>query len=351
MELTEKDTYDLREQGALALEAARIAGWYWDIPAGTVRGDKLFAQLFGFDYDEQPWLVEQIFGAIHPEDVAHTQAAVTGALEGAAFYEAEFRRAPTVLTQDIPAPDRWIGGRGRISERAADGTPLRMVGVNWDITDTKTHAQRLSILASEMDHRVKNAFAVMRALVNLGMRTSDTKEDFGAALKNQISAMATAHIVSAKSARAANLASSNIPLSAFLDEALRPWTEIGIDPQHRLTLEIREDFDLSPQEASSFSMIVYELVTNATKHGVLAKYPGELTASASVSDTGTRVFEWREAFDDALVSAQKSDETHEGFGSVLLKHCGMTLRAKVTRDLTAQGLTFRMEIPELVIDG
>lgn len=85
----------------------------------------------GFDGRNQGF-----FDRIHPDDLAAVRAAAAAARAGEKPYEIEHR---------IVRPDgtvRWVYQRAEV-ERAADGRPLRMVGVVQDITERKQLEARL----------------------------------------------------------------------------------------------------------------------------------------------------------------------------------------------------------------
>ena len=82
-----------------------------------------------------------------------------------------------VSREDDDAP-RWLGGRGKVIELAGDESPKTMVGVNWDITQRKRQEHSLALSAMEMDHRVKNSFAIMRALVSIGQRSATDLDSY-----------------------------------------------------------------------------------------------------------------------------------------------------------------------------
>jgi hypothetical protein len=82
---------------------------------------------------------------MHPDDRAGNDAA--GTRGETAIYEHEYR---------IKARDgswRWMSERGRIVERASDGTPLRMLGTQTDISERK-RVEGLALELAERLHKI-----------------------------------------------------------------------------------------------------------------------------------------------------------------------------------------------------
>src|SRR5262249_3669036 len=99
-------------------------------------------------------------------------------------YQLEFR---------VRRPDggvRWCLGTAAASKDAA-GRISRIRGVTMDITERKEAEDRQSLLAREVDHRTKNALAVVHAIVSL-TRAEDIKQ-YSAAVEGRIQALARAH--------------------------------------------------------------------------------------------------------------------------------------------------------------
>ena len=350
--LAQYDDPEAPLRALLALEAGRMGSWRWDIAAGVVRGDPFVADLLNMDVDAQPWPVEEVFASMHPDDLPRVQARVDEALAGADLYEVEFR--DRVVDPHTGAEGlRWLGARGRVTRRDEDGTPLEMIGVNWDATAQKTHEESLAMLAGEMDHRVKNAFAVIRALINLGQRVPGDKKSFASTLKAQVQAMADAHAISARLARSAQAPAMPVPVEDVMRSALAPWLpRQGEQRVPGVDVEIEADDGLTvePRNVSAIAMLAYELATNATKYGPLGEAGGRLRVEVA-REGEDAVIRWSEIVDAPVVAAEAREEKKEGaasgFGSMLIQHCVATLRGRVKRELTERGLRFELRMPLL----
>ncbi len=136
---TESELRKSQERLTLALEAGGGVGtWDWDVAANRVYSDARFAYLFSVDpaCAAAGVPVEEFINGIHPEDRALVGEKIRLTMEEDAEYSLECR----VLPADGSV--RWVYGRG-ICQRDASGTPLRMPGVVFDITDRKQTEMRL----------------------------------------------------------------------------------------------------------------------------------------------------------------------------------------------------------------
>jgi len=119
-----------QERLTLAMEAARMGSWTWDIQTGEVHWSDNLLQLFGITPGSFDGRYETVMAMIHPEDLPWVQQAIHRAVYEQADYYIEFR---------FIKPDgtvRWALGSGRVFY-SATGQPLKMTGVDMDITARK----------------------------------------------------------------------------------------------------------------------------------------------------------------------------------------------------------------------
>lgn len=156
------------EQLHFALAASQAGVWSWDVTTGAVSWSPENYALYGVDPAKTELRLADWESRLHPDDLSRTFQAVRDALEGRTpEYRAEFR---------IVHPERgvrWLMGMGRV-DRAADGTPRRLTGINLDITqrretEARLHqAQRVQSvgrLAGGIAHEVNN---LMTAVLGFG---------------------------------------------------------------------------------------------------------------------------------------------------------------------------------------
>jgi PAS domain S-box-containing protein len=118
---------------ATAVWGAGIGLWELDLPTGAIRWHGDFTARLNLDHrceghgQSLPWS-----SYVHPEDAAEASRRFSDHLCGkAGHYEAEYR------LRDREGRWRWLFERGRVVERASDGSALRVVGVCLDIDPRK----------------------------------------------------------------------------------------------------------------------------------------------------------------------------------------------------------------------
>ena len=138
----------LSERAALAVQAASIGIWDWNLTTNALSWSPEMFELFRLPPQDQ---IDFAFFArnVHEDDRASLDASTQAALVSE-HLDTEFRIR--CLDGDI----RTIKVLARL-HRAADGSPERLIGANWDVTDTRT-----LMLKAEAASRAKSQFlAVM----------------------------------------------------------------------------------------------------------------------------------------------------------------------------------------------
>jgi len=126
----ENEIQRLNERIATATKSAQVGIWDWDVLNNQLFWDDQMYALYGLRKDQFNGAFEAWFSGLHPEDKEFAQKETENALKGYKNYETEFR---------IVWPDgsiRHIKAKGEVF-RNGNGEPVRMVGVNYDITDRK----------------------------------------------------------------------------------------------------------------------------------------------------------------------------------------------------------------------
>jgi serine phosphatase RsbU (regulator of sigma subunit) len=124
----ERQTADLAERMALALDAGGLGTWRWDMATGVVEWDARLAQLFGLLPGEFDGTFDGWVALLHPEDVAATIEALDEAIRTKSAYVVEHR---------VVWPDgsvHWLQGKGRVIVDDA-GEVAGTIGCTADVTD------------------------------------------------------------------------------------------------------------------------------------------------------------------------------------------------------------------------
>lgn len=159
---------DDRRLWQLAVDAAGVGVFDWDLTTGDLRWDERLLALFGETRETFGGTIEAFNEAVHPEDRARVAQALTDAIESCGGYAAEYR---------IQRPDggvRWIAARGQ-ALAGPDGTATRVLGAAFDSTPVQEGEARVARVLEAMpsaffhlDHEWRFTYANARAERLLG---------------------------------------------------------------------------------------------------------------------------------------------------------------------------------------
>jgi two-component sensor histidine kinase len=215
------------------------------------------------------------------------------------------------------------------ADRGDDERIARIAGVTLDITERKRAEQTQLLLAKEVDHRARNALAVVQAV--LRMTHARSLNDYVAAVEGRISALARAHgLLSASRWQGADLA-------RLINDELAPYKTSS---ERRLSIA-GPAVVLAPSTAQALAIVLHELATNAVKYGALSKPEGSLVVSWT-KQAGATVLNWSETGLSDI-----KPPTSRGFGTTVIKASVQEqLRGKLTLDWRPDGLRCAIEVPD-----
>jgi PAS domain S-box-containing protein len=262
------------EQGrSLALAAGNMGSWDYDFLAESWTWDEGQRRIFGVDDSFVPTL-DAIRRAIHPDDLARLRAVFADASESNSSYQTELR----VIRPDGDV--RWCTGAAAATIDNS-GHIVRLSGVIADITDRKDAEVRQTLLAREVDHRARNALAVVQAIVRLAR--ADTTESYVKAIEGRIRALAQTHELLSQSRW------QGADVSRLVTDELAPYRGRG---GARITAD-GPPVILPPDKAQTLALALHELATNAAKYGALSSEQGELAIKWTFEEDYLTL-DWRE---------------------------------------------------------
>ncbi|HET6837787.1 MAG TPA: PAS domain S-box protein [Gemmatimonadales bacterium] len=165
-----------RERLQLALSAARMGTWHYDLSTGELSWDDNLKQLYGLDQQTSVQTREDFLQRVHPDDRAFVQDSLAAALATGGQLECEFRIVPPAGKM------RWVAEQGRVVRDAADGTPRYVTGVCMDVTERKVMEERLrqaqrmdsvGQLAGGIAHEANNMMSVILGCADYVLQRSD----------------------------------------------------------------------------------------------------------------------------------------------------------------------------------
>ena len=258
---------------SLALAAGKMGSWTWDTVKGQCSWDEGQCRIFGLEPHAISAPLEELRSLIHPDDWSPLREAIDGLTQDAQTCQIEFRaRRPN-------GEIRWCVGAAAASVEA--DRVVRISGVTADITDQRLADERRTLLVREVDHRARNALAVVQSIVRL--TRAPAIEDFRTAVEGRIRALSTAHALLSESRwEGANL-------DRLVQEELAPYLRADA---HRVSLD-GPSIILQPAVAQILAVVLHELATNAAKYGALSQSSGTVGLSWDLSG-GELVLHWDE---------------------------------------------------------
>ena len=239
--------------------------------------------------------------------------------------------------------------------RAADGTPRlwafrasplgrdssgrRLVlSMAVDLTVTKEADERQRLLMREVDHRAKNALAVVQAILRL--TKADNPADFAAAVEGRVDAMAHAHTLLADNKWAGVEMAALVRAELALDKAGAERIAF-----HGPAVTVRAE------ATQALALVLHELAANAARHGALSTPQGRVDVAWSVTNGGKdrgregRQLQvlWREQGGAAV----DGPPACRGFGMILIRQtiCHQ-LAGRVQMGWEREGLLCTLMLPE-----
>jgi serine phosphatase RsbU (regulator of sigma subunit)/PAS domain-containing protein len=119
-----------RLRGELAIAAAGIGTFDWDLVTGRLDWDARLIEIFGYDVETFDSTIDGFNERLHPDDLDRVTLALRTAIDTGGEFAATYRVC-------LPGGDtRWVSARGK-TLHASDGTPVRLLGAAYDVTDQR----------------------------------------------------------------------------------------------------------------------------------------------------------------------------------------------------------------------
>ena len=314
----ERELAQERERLKLALEVSGIGVWEYLVKEEQTFLDERVEQMFGLDHAANH-TIQEVIGQIHPDDVAKVDASLKRAITGEATYDQTFR-------VNAANGERTLRGLGRL---VTGSSPVRLVGVNYDITAEAESVAMRELMLREMNHRVKNLFAIIGGMVSLAAREKGDAETLARTLRDRIAALGRAH-----SLTNAHSEDQLETLGELVKATLEPYSN-----HDGLTIEGPE-VEIRADDISSLALILHECATNSVKYGALGDTGSTIRIHWERGDEGQTVLEW-----DEKLAGHRNLSHGEGFGSTLVAASARQIGATVDQDSDEGGYRLTLSIP------
>ncbi|MFA8343207.1 MAG: PAS domain S-box protein [Rhodothermaceae bacterium] len=163
---SEHELLTLSTRLQLAVKSAKIGIWDLDLKDNNLIWDDRMYELYGLDKSVTKCSFELWKDKIHPEDSEKTVNTLQTAIDGKNDYNTQYR----IMSGD--GEIKFIKAFA-IVIRDENNQPLRMIGINYDITKRtndeaalQKYADTQNVLLQEVNHRVKNNLAALISILH-----------------------------------------------------------------------------------------------------------------------------------------------------------------------------------------
>ncbi len=296
-----------------------------DLQSVIVSWNHAAERMFGFSAAEA---VGQSILMLMPEHLRSEENDIIGRIrrgEGVASFDTTRRRKDGSL---IAVSLTVSPIRNRYDEIVGASTIAR------DISAAKESERRIRLLMREVNHRVKNQFAVILSMVRETSKRSADPGEFEELIRSRIMALSRSHdlLVTSEWAGAS--------LFDLIQEHLKPFGH-----EERISLS-GPLLTLQSNAVQNLGMAFHELGTNSSKYGALAAGGGrvEITWKVETGPDAQRRFHllWHET---SAGAAQKTTE-RKGFGTVVLQRVApQSLSGSSSLERSPDGMKWELDAP------
>ncbi|WP_155951311.1 GAF domain-containing protein [Rhizobium mesoamericanum] len=213
---------------------------------------------------------------------------------------------------------RWIRSVG-FPIFDENGEVTHIGGIAEDVTEAKSAVQHREILLAELQHRVRNIMAVIRAVNGRTADSALTVEEYREAMAGRLQAFSRVQALLTRSA----------DQEIAIDSIVRSEVSARVNHQHQYDLS-GPNVHLSPKASEIITLALHELSINSLKFGALSTTKGRVEVSWRLTQNDAKPWlhlEWSDRDGPPVSTAQVR---RRGFGTELIEE-------KIPYELTGRG--------------
>ena len=204
----------------------------------------------------------------------------------------------------------------------------------YDVTERKAAEQRQHFLMNELEHRDKNLLTVIQSIVSYSLAGTRPLAEAREVLTQRIQALARGQ--------------SLLAIGRFEGAPVAEIIRLELEGFSDRIKAVGPDMMLNPKVAQTFTFVVHELATNATKHGALSGPKGQVAIHWSTEGAGAEArfkFQWQE-----IDGPPVDRPTRQGFGRRLLEQAvALDFNASPKINFAPEGLIYEIDAPLSVV--
>jgi two-component sensor histidine kinase len=209
-----------------------------------------------------------------------------------------------------------------------------------DVTERRRAEERQQLLLREMDHRVRNLFALAAGVVSLSARTTTTPDELASDIRKRLLALARAQALTLPKGSGVARCEQSVSLHTLIRTITAPFNGELESGLMRIVVS-GVDIALANGSVTSFALLLHEFATNAAKYGALATSAGRISIECAEVG-GQFVLTWAEQGGPPIEHKASS----KGFGSFLAEATiEGQLGGSIAREWKRDGLIIRLTVP------
>jgi len=204
--------------------------------------------------------------------------------------------------------------------------------------DRQRSEEKHMLLVRELNHRVKNIFALANSLVVMSARSASSADELSKAVQGRLTALSRAHDLVQPGFNGDQMQSHDVSLRAMLSDILAPYRISHVE--ERVVMN-GDDIAISPDAVTSLALVLHELATNAAKYGALSGERGTVEVAWLLTDSALDI-SWSERGGPAVSAPPE----RSGFGTTLARRSVEgQLGGKIAHDWAHEGLRVAISLP------
>ncbi|MFT3730053.1 MAG: PAS domain-containing protein [Hyphomicrobium sp.] len=222
------------------------------------------------------------------------------------------------------------------------GNVFSILCVSRDVTaktelerDLENAVSREKLLSQEMQHRIKNVFAIVSALITISEKEAgrdDASQSATKILRAKIGALSRASEVAFPLSEIKNVANSRLDIGSLVHSVLKPYG-------NRYSASGSQT-SVRHKNLTTIALFLHELATNSVKYGAFSSDEGAVSINWAMNDQELSLL-WSESGGPPILTEPRE----QGFGSEMVGRIVGSVGGRISRTWSRDGMIAQLHLP------